>query len=98
LAPSQNNTKCSGNRDKGNTSAIVKNAQIAGWDPQTFAQETAITIFAPDFAMPFASDLEPTYQINMHYIFILHQITSRVVFQYHNSKLLRERILKFKNS
>lgn len=28
----------------------------------TFAQETAMTIFAPDFAMPFASDLEPTCQ------------------------------------
>lgn len=27
---------------------------------KTFAHETAITIFAPDFAIPFASDLEPT--------------------------------------
>lgn len=29
----------------------------------TFAQETAITIFAPDFAIPFASDFDPTYHI-----------------------------------
>lgn len=28
----------------------------------TFAQATAITIFAPAFAMPLASALEPTYQ------------------------------------
>jgi hypothetical protein len=33
----------------------------------TFAQETAITIFAPDFAIPFASDLEPTYQMNINH-------------------------------
>ena len=38
----------------------------------TFAQETAITIFAPDFAIPFASDLEPTYQMNInHYCYKL---------------------------
>lgn len=32
----------------------------------TFAQETAITILAPALAIPLASDLDPTYQINEH--------------------------------
>jgi hypothetical protein len=33
--------------------------------PHTFAHATAITILAPAFAMPLASDLDPTYSCSI---------------------------------